>query len=70
MNTQRFRSGWFRNCSLLMARFIRGWTSSMLDNKAEREWSELAWREAVAELRTRQSRHLPQRVANRKRVIR
>ena len=69
MNTQRVRSGLFSNCSLLMARFIRGCTSYILDDKAEREWSELAWTEAVAELRARQNRHLQPRVANRNRAV-
>ena len=69
MNTQRVRSELLSNCGLLMARFVRGCRSYVLDDKAEQEWSELAWTEAVAELRARQSRHLSPHVANRNRAV-
>ena len=69
MNTQRVRPGLLSKCGLLMAKFVRGGRSYILDDEAEREWSELACTEAVAERSAGQNRQLPLRVGDRNRAV-
>jgi hypothetical protein len=56
MNKQRVRMGLLSNCGRLLIKVGRGCKSYILNDKAEQEWGEFAWVEAIAELRAQQSR--------------
>ena len=56
MNTQRVRSGLLSNCGWLLAELGGRCKSYIVNDKAEREWAEFAWVEAVAELGAQQNR--------------
>lgn len=67
MNTQHARLEWLSHCGRLLVRFGRGCKSYIFNDKAEQEWAEFAYMEAVTELRTRQSRAVRRRIGQRNR---
>lgn len=67
MNTQQVRLGLLSHCGRLLAGFGRGCKSYIFNDKAEQEWAEFAYMEAVTELRTRQSRAVRRRILKRNR---
>lgn len=67
MNTQRVGWGLLSNCSRLLVRVGRNCKNYIFDDKAEQEWAEFAWMEAVAELSVQQRREARERIVRRNR---